>query len=175
MSVRNPGTEQVRRFTISPSGRLIALFPDRAVNGLIIYAFINTAGPLGSARQIEFRAAGSNGVPVAAENLLLTCTLVDLYLSCTRSATVDGPGFGPTASFVQCGQIDGFGNMGQLLGLSDDEVCKRPSDVNPEVLELRAFPLPDTFFCDTVAFASDPVTTTTTTTMVRDQQDYPIP
>ncbi|CAK1365416.1 unnamed protein product [Cercospora beticola] len=75
VTVRDILPEQAQRFTISPSGRLIAILPDRAVDGLIIYAFDSTSPDALDVGQIDFRAAGNSGVPVDARNVQLTCTV----------------------------------------------------------------------------------------------------
>ena len=158
---RVPAPDQAQRFTISPSGRLIAIFPDREVNGLIIYAQDATTGPKGDigSGQIYLRAAGNNGVPTDnARNLELTCTVnsdVNALLSCSREAAVARPSLGPTTTFVQCEPFDNGGDRVQTLGLEGDDICNQFNDNGVDNLELRALPSADTFFCDTVAFASE--------------------
>ncbi|PPJ52255.1 hypothetical protein CBER1_10585 [Cercospora berteroae] len=168
VSVRGILPEQAQRFTISPSGRLIAIFPDRAVNGLIIYAFDGTTGSSDPSDpgQTDLRSAGDNGVPVAATNVQLTCAIdANGFLSCSRAATQNRPSLGPTPDFAQCTQSNPSGSAPdfQTMGLLQDDVCdENQNDRNG--LRLFGVSPSDTFFCDTVAFASDPITTTTTTT-----------
>lgn len=140
-------TEQAQRFTISPSGRLIAIFPNRAVNGLITYAYDDRA----ASSSIDFRSAGDNGVPVDERNIPLTCSVEsDGRLSCGRGPTANGPSFGPTTAYVQC---PAYFNA---MGLGGDSICTRSDLVGTRRdVELRVAGLTDTFFCDAVAFASE--------------------